>query len=102
MFLGGHTDQLLSRIPKSIHQEFHATLREELRAVGLNLRIGGPGGDISAWRRYLGEGATRQGKAFDAVLKTARSMDAKHGTEITAWVWKNLVGEKFFVITSTP
>ena len=97
MFLGGHQEQLLSKIPKSVHEEFHASLRQELRAKGLNLRIGGPEGSRDDWAVYLGKDATMQGKAFDAVLQASRAMDAKHGTSITEWVWKNLIGEKFFV-----
>jgi hypothetical protein len=95
MFLGGHTQQLLAKIPESIHKEFHSALREELKKSGLTRRIGGPGGSAADWAEYLGD-ESRQGLAFNAVLKAARAMDAKHGTEITRWVWANLLGENFF------
>jgi hypothetical protein len=97
-FLGGHPEQLLSKIPRDVHQEFHQVLREELKAVGLDLPIGSTAGSARKWAEYLSKDPTRQGKAFDAVLRASRAIDAKHGTEITEKVWKNLVGEKFFIL----
>jgi hypothetical protein len=97
-FLGGRQEQILAKIPREVHQEFHQVLREELRNVGLNLPIGGRTGSTVDWARYLGDDAARQGKAFDATLKASRAIDAKYGTEITQSVWTNLVGERFFVL----
>ena len=97
-FLGGHSDQLLSTIPREVHIEFHKVLREELKAAGFNLPIGGSAGSTIKWVEHLSKDPASQGKAFDAVLKSSRAIDAKHGTEITEKVWKNLVGEKFFIL----
>lgn len=97
-FLGGHPNQFLSRIPREVHHEFHRLLREELRAAGLNLPIGGVTGSTQKWIEYLGADSVRQRKAFDAILKASRAIDAKHGTEITSKVWENLTGQKFFLV----
>ncbi len=96
-FLGGDVEQLLAKVPTDIHQEFHDVLREELKAAGLNLPIGGRNGSSQAWAEYLSKDAARQGIAFDAVLKASRAIDAKHGTSITDSVWKNLVGQNFML-----
>ena len=91
--LPGEPTQLLAEIPRSIHQEFHSLLRDESHAAGFELRIGSKGGRTADWLRHFKEYAGSQGKAFDAVLKASRAMDAKHGTSVTQWVWKNLVGK---------
>lgn len=93
LFLGGDEQQFLSEIPRSVHREFHSLLREELRAAGFPLRIGGKGGSGQDWRRYSERFSGSQGKAFDAVLRASRATDAKHGTTVTQWVWKYLIGK---------
>ncbi len=97
-FLGGELEQSLLRIPKEAHKEFHALLREELRAAGFKLNIGGTGGSTSDWLKLLAQNAGAQGKAFDAVLTSSHAIDTKHGTKITQWVWHNLVGERFLIM----
>lgn len=95
-FLGGEPKQFLAEIPRPIHQEFHALLREELRAAGFTLRIGGPGGEAARWAAHFSKNNGSQGRAFDAVLRASRAIDAKHGTTVTQWVWQNLIGKRFF------
>lgn len=58
-FLGGTRKQLLAELPQPVHQEFHDLLREELRAMGLKLPIGGKTGSTDAWARYLSEDPLR-------------------------------------------
>ena len=94
-FLGGETKQFLAKIPKSTHKEFHALLREELRAAGFSLPIGTAKGSRKAWLKEFQRSDGSQGKAFNAVLKASRAIDEKHGTELTQWVWKNLVGSNY-------
>jgi hypothetical protein len=98
MFLGGDSKQALARIPKSVHDEFHAELRRELRAGGFNLPIGTKAGSTEKWLQHFEDNPGAQGRAFDAVLNASRAIDSKHGTEIASSVWKNLVGSnlKFF------
>lgn len=98
MFPGGELEQLRSRIPKEIHEELHSILREELRNLGINKRIGGPGGSAGDWEKYFIEYKGSQGKAFNAVLTVSRAIDAKHGTNVTQWVWENILGKRFIFI----
>jgi hypothetical protein len=98
MFLGGEMKQLLARIPKSVHEEFHALLRQELRAAGFTRPIGTTQGSRQMWLEEFKRSPGSQGKAFDAVLKASRTIDEKHGTSLTQWVWKNLVGNHFVYI----
>ncbi len=78
MFLGGYTEQLLSKIPKETHDEFHKILRDELRNAGFDLPIGTIHGSAEKWQAYFKTHAGSQGKAFDAVLKASRAIDVKH------------------------
>ena len=91
--------QLLAKIPKSVHDEFHALLREELRTAGFNIPFGRSRGSASDWIAHFKEFPGSQGKAFNAVLKAARAVDVKHGTEIAQWVGKNLVGKNYLSIS---
>jgi hypothetical protein len=90
-FLGGFVKQTLSRLPSEAHKEFHAVLRQELKAAGIPLNVGGRGGGTRDWLAYLARNPGSQRKAFDAVLKAAREIDFKYGTEITETFWKNLI-----------
>lgn len=101
-FLGGDTDQLLAKIPRTIHKDFHAVLREELRAAGFTLPVGSVKGSRAVWFKELSSSPELQGRAFDAVLKASRGIDKKHGTEITQWVWRNLVGDNYLHIPQVP
>ena len=96
-FLGGFANQDLIKIPKAIHKEFHRLLRQELKAVGIPLNIGGKGGSALDWAQYfrLNQGAQRT--ALDGVLGASRFIDAKHGTNITQTVWQNIMNRNFKV-----
>jgi len=54
-FLGGNFRQTLSSIPRGIHQQFHARLRQELKRAGIPLNVGGRGGSIADLRRTICE-----------------------------------------------
>ncbi len=69
-------------------------LAVELKKNGLNLPIGGTTGSTKHWAEFFTNNPDTQGKALDAVLEASRVMDAKHGTTLTQWVWKNLMGGK--------
>jgi hypothetical protein len=89
-FLGGETKQLLYKLPKELHEKFHAVLREDLKAAGLNLPIGGKKGSTGEWLRSFRENPGSQTKALDAVLKASRTIDKKYGTSLTRSTWNNL------------
>ncbi|MBI2805644.1 MAG: hypothetical protein HYX68_11760 [Planctomycetes bacterium] len=94
-FLGGNGAQTRSRLDVPIHNEFHSLLRKNLRKAGIPLNVGGRGGSAADWRRYMNAAEGRQRTAFDAVLQTSRAIDAKHGTNITQDVWKNIMEKNF-------
>jgi hypothetical protein len=91
-FLGGNTEQLLYKLPKEFHKEFHAVLREDLKAAGLTLPIGGKGGSTDEWLQHFFRNPGSQAKGLDAVLKASRTIDKKYGTSLTQSVWSNLTG----------
>jgi hypothetical protein len=59
------------------------------------LNVGGVGGSTGDWLQYFAQNPGAQRKAFDAVLKTARAIDAKYGTSITRDIWTNIVEGRF-------
>ena len=96
-FLGGETKQLLYSLPKPIHDELHAILREELKAAGFTLPVGGVKGSTEAWTELLSGDVVKQGKAFNAIVRASRAVDVKHGTQVQSWVWKNAMGKHLYV-----
>ncbi|HEY4309048.1 MAG TPA: hypothetical protein VGN12_06315 [Pirellulales bacterium] len=92
-FLGGDLKQLLSTIPKAVHDEFHAELRHELRASGFKLPIGSVRGSAAKWKALFASTPGSQGRAFDAVIRTSQRIDKRHKTSITKAVLKNLTDE---------
>jgi hypothetical protein len=94
-FLGGFVDQVLTKLPKAVHTEFHKLLGQELKAVGIPLPVGGASGSTAKWADYFTRFPGAQRKAFDAVLSASRSIDAKYGTNITQDVWRNIMEGNF-------
>jgi hypothetical protein len=94
-FLGGNVKQLLSNVDSNTHREFHSTLAGKLKAAGIPLNVGGVGGSAADWSRYMNANPGSQRKAFDAVLETARELDAKNGTGLTQDVWYNVMKGNF-------
>jgi len=94
-FLGGFNDQDLTKLDPKIHAELHAILRENLKAAGIPLPVGGPAGSAEAWAQYFQFNPGAQRAAFDAVLDASRVIDAKYGTTVTQDVWRNLTQGNF-------
>jgi hypothetical protein len=94
-FLGGFVDQVLTKLSKPVHKDFHSLLRENLKNAGIPLNVGGRGGSAADWARYMTADPDAQKKAFDAVLEASRAIDVKHGTNIVQDVWRNLIGGNF-------
>jgi len=92
MFLGGKWKQALANIPECYHKEFHKLLGENLKAAGFKLHTNSRTVD---WAEHFRKNPGSQAKAFDAVLKTSRQIDAKYGTNTTQGAWKNIVGGNF-------
>jgi len=88
-FLGGNPKQKLIDIPKDVHVELHKELIKALRAKGFTLPVGGKNGSTKIWEQFFKRNPGEQRKAWDAVLDVSRAMDAKHGTNITHFFWKN-------------
>ena len=94
-FLGGNKNQIFSKLPKSIHKEFHSLLNKRLKHHGLPLPDRGPKGSTALWDRYMTSNSSSQRKAFDAVLDSARETDFNHGTDITSKFWENIMSGNF-------
>jgi hypothetical protein len=98
-FLGGEADQLLSRLPRSTHQELHGLLSERLKAAGMPRVGGGIGGSTLDWQRYMRASPGVQRQALDILLDVSREVGQRHGTHITTDLWDNLLNGRF---TSYP
>jgi hypothetical protein len=94
-FLGGDTKQVLSRLDRALHGEFHSALRPNLKSARIPLNVGGRGGSTFDWARYMRANPGAQRQAFDAVLDASRYMDVKYGTSITHDVWQNIMNRSF-------
>lgn len=94
-FLGGFVKQELESLPKHIHAEFHTLLASELKIAGIDLPIGGVAGSSFVWERYFLANPGSQRAAFDAVLRTARTIDLFYGTRIVQAFWRNIIGFNF-------
>ena len=94
-FLGGNKNQIFSKLPKSIHKEFHSLLNKRLEHHGLPLPDRGPKGSTALWDRYMASNSSSQRKAFDAVLDAVRETDFNHGTDITSKFWENIMSGNF-------
>jgi hypothetical protein len=97
-FLGGYVNQTLGRLSPKAHKEFHALLREGLKAKGIPLNVGGVGGGTREWLTYLKANPGSQRKAFDAVLDASSAIDLKYGTDIVQKFWLNLIEGGFTAI----
>ena len=95
MFLGGDASQVLCKIPKRYHVEFHGILANRLKKAGFPLPVGGRGGSAVDWANYMNQHPGSQRMAFDAVLDASRNIDAKYGTNITQEVWSRIMGGQF-------
>jgi len=90
-FLSGLQKQILSRISPRLHAQFHNLLRNELRRRGFpNSMMGGKGGSTQAWAEYMARNPGAQRTAIDAVLKVARSIDSRYGTQLVKEVIQNI------------
>lgn len=94
-FLGGDPKQPLIKITAGVHRELHRLLRENLRAAGITLNIGGRGGSRLDWARYMAANPGAQRQAMDAVLDASRTIDFRHGTNVTQAVWSNILNGLF-------
>lgn len=95
-FLGGKAKQVLSSLPRQIHRdEFHSLLRRELRNAGFSLKVGGRGYGSFEWAKYMSASPGLQRAAFDAVLRVARSIDSKYGTQLAREFLSNLAKGNF-------
>ncbi len=94
-FLGGAIKQVRIPLKTAIHREFHSVLRQELRAAGFALNVGGRGGGRANWIRHFSLNSGSQRRAFDAVLNASRSIDAKYGTSITQSFWAHIMNKAF-------
>ncbi|MBI4557403.1 MAG: RHS repeat-associated core domain-containing protein [Candidatus Hydrogenedentes bacterium] len=98
-FAGGNPFQIL--IPgltkdatgKAIHKELHDLIRANLKAAGIPLDASNT--SAKAWEAYFRANPGAQRRVFDVILNASKSMDAKHGTEITQSVWRNIMEERF-------
>ena len=95
MFLGGFKKgQQMSRLPVSVHGEFHSLLSEGLSKRDL-LPRGSQSGSTMKWIEHMAEHPNAQREAFDAVLEASRAIDVKHGTNITQDFWQNIMNGQF-------
>lgn len=101
-FLGGDEIQILCRIDSKIHKEFHSDLTARLKRKSIPLNVGGRGGSSRDWALYMNANPGAQKTAFDAILESSRSMDAKHGTTITQSVWRSIYENAFTNYQGVP
>jgi hypothetical protein len=94
-FLGGDGEQELANIPSSVHVEFHSLLRQFLKEAGFDRPIGGVNGTTRLWAQDFAATPGAQDRALIQVLRASVKIDAKHGTDITQKLWKNLVEENY-------
>ncbi len=87
-FLGGNQKQNLITLAKDPHVEFHNQLNSSLKDL-FGMRGSGPGGGAADWQQFMTRNPGAQRQALDAVLNSARSVDAKYGTQLTSAVWDN-------------
>lgn len=57
--------------------------------------MGGKGGSTQAWAEYFVRNPGAQRNAFDAVLKVARSMDGRYGTQLVKEAIQNYAKRSF-------
>jgi len=93
-FLGGNKVQDLIPLNTPVHREFHSLLGKNLKEAGFPLNIRGRNGSTAMWEKYFRQFPGSQKRALDIVLYTSRSIDFKHGTNITSLVWENLLNGK--------
>jgi hypothetical protein len=91
------TGQVRVHLPTSVHQEFHAKLRKELKSAGFTMPVGTVAGSGTRWARHFAQNPGSQAKAFDAVLKASATIDKKYKTNITSGVLENITGGHFII-----
>ncbi len=94
-FLGGHEKQKLTKLPRQVHKEFHASLRSELRAAVFTRPVGGRKGSTARWLDDFARNPGSQRAAIDALFRASRAVDMKFGTHITQDLWENIVHGRF-------
>lgn len=92
-FMGGPTEQELTRLYKSLHVDFHSELATALKEAGFP-RIGGKGGSIEDWARYYSENAGKADEAIEILRRTTRDFDRRNGTNISKYLEGTLTGSK--------
>ena len=61
------------------------------------LNVGGVGGGAADWAAHFMANPGAHQRAFDAVLKAARAIDVKHGTNVVQYIWRSIIEGKFTV-----
>jgi len=80
-FLGGLNKQLLSSIPKGLHEQFHRLLHQTLKRGGFP-NVGGRGGSYADWAGHMMDNPGSQRTAFDTLIRVAQKFDSKYGTQL--------------------